>query len=317
MNTEILDAINFEDSSIKQALDWLRNGYPVAFPTETVYGIGAGIYDTYAVEKVFKIKGRDFRNPLSAHISRLEDALELCLDIPDEFYMIAEKFLPGPISIVMKKKNSVPDIVTGGGNTISIRYPDNNVFLKMAGLFVQPIAATSANRSGRPSPTSAADVFDDLTGLIPAIIDTGTCKYQIESTVISLADKKVELIRPGAIPQSAIKAVIGKEILSRNRQIILKEDYKSSLNATKLNIECFDNLEKIYEFANLNTNKKILIMAFDTSIINSSCDITKTDELTFFSTLRKAEKESYDFLLVLVDDYVRSSEVLSHRLRIS
>lgn len=316
MKTEILDTKTEKEKSINIALEWLRAGMPIVFPTETVYGIGAGIFDINAVEKVYKIKGRDFKNPLSAHISSIKDAEMLCTEIKDEFYLLAEKFLPGPLSIVMNKKSEVPDLVTGGGNTLSIRFPDNEVFLQLSRKFGQPIAATSANLSGKPSPVTANHVFDDLAGKVPIILDYGLCRYQVESTVISLCGENPVLIRPGAVSQSEISKVLGRELISVNRQIAVFDHKKSSLDNSKFKIICFDNFQEITDFYKANSDKKILIMSHENFSQNIS-NIVKTDSATFFGTLRDAERSGIEYILIEKDEYVISNEVLRHRLKLN
>ncbi|MBX3042666.1 MAG: threonylcarbamoyl-AMP synthase [Ignavibacteriae bacterium] len=313
MITEILNISTDFDSSIEKALSWLRAGMPVVFPTETVYGIGGGLFDLNAVEMVYKIKGRDFKNPLSAHISNINDAKMLCRDIPDEFYILADKFLPGPLSIVMSKRSEVPDLVTGGGDTLSIRFPANDIFLELSQKFGQPIAATSANKSGKPSPVIAMHAYDDLQGLVPVILDAGKCRYQIESTVISLVDEP-KLIRPGAISQKVISEALGREIKSLNTQIAVFDNKKSSLENSSFRIICFDNFDSIIDFCKDKSKNDILI--FSRENIHDIFSVQKTEESSFFSDLRDAEINGVQYLLVEKDQYVMNSEVLRHRLKI-
>ena len=316
MVTEILDAVHNKSESIRIALEWLRAGMPVAFPTETVYGLGAGIFDLNAVEKIYRIKGRDTGNPLSAHISSVSDVEIICSEIKDDFYLLAQHFLPGPLSIVMRKKKEVSDLVTGGGDTISIRIPDNEVFRQLSKLFGSPIAATSANKSGRPSPIDANHVFDDLHGEIPVILDTGRCRYQIESTVVSLVGDEPVLIRPGAISQNKINDVLGKKIISLDKQLTIYNDTRSSLNRSKMKILCFDNAGSIESYYKANNQIKLLIMTRNPNFSESEYNIVRTNESTFFQDLREAEKSGIEILLVDKDEYVMSNEVLRHRLRI-
>jgi tRNA threonylcarbamoyl adenosine modification protein (Sua5/YciO/YrdC/YwlC family) len=317
MLTKILDTTNDKDSAIREAIEWLQSGIPISFPTETVYGLGAGIFDYNGVEKIYKIKGRAFNNPLSAHISNLNDVEILCDDIKDDFYLLAEKFLPGPLSIVMKKKKVVTDIVTGGGGSLSIRIPDNPIFLELSKLFGQPIAGTSANKSGRPSPTNAEFVYDDLAGEIPVILDSGKCRYQIESTVISLLGDSPELIRPGAISQTDLQNVLSKQIISRNRQIVLADSGKNPINNLKFRIIYNDNYEEIQKLINANFNKKMILMSRNPEIFDNNLEKIKTEESTFFDQLRLIEKNEFEILLVHIDEYIKSSEVLRHRLGIN
>jgi len=315
MLTEILDSISEIELSIGKAVNWLKNGIPVAFPTETVYGLGAGLFDINAIEKIFRIKGRKFSNPLSAHISNVSDVEFLCSEIKDEFYILAEEFLPGPLSIIMKKKKEVSDLVTGGGDTLSIRIPDNEIFLRLSQNFGQPIAGTSANLSGRPSPVTAMHVFDDLQGEIPVILDGGSSRYSIESTVISLVGSEPVLIRPGAIPQTAISKILGKEIISLNKQITLFE-HNLTLSKESYKIYTFDSIDSLLSFYRHNKNRKIMIMSRNNELFKSEKNYVKTDVSTFFTELRNAEKNGIEMILVDVDDYVKQSDVLRHRLKI-
>ncbi|MDX9790142.1 MAG: L-threonylcarbamoyladenylate synthase [Candidatus Kapabacteria bacterium] len=317
MKTEIIKVSDDDMNWANRGVEYLKSGLPVAFPTETVYGVGSGIFDLSGVERVYGIKGRNFMNPLSAHISDLSHVELLCHDIRPEFYLLAEKFLPGPLSIIMRKRKEVPDIVSGGGDTLSIRFPDNKYFLSFAKMFGQPIAATSANISGKPSPVSAQDVFDDLGGKIPMIIDGGKCRYRIESTVISLAGDKAVLIRPGVISQEEISRVLGYEIISYNRQIVAVDNMKSSLHNSSLKILCFDNIDKIIDFCENNNQLKIAVMSRNTKNKMKEFEYIKTDANEFFDNLRELEKNGTDVLLIEKDEYVMTSEVLRHRLKIN
>ncbi len=317
MFTKILDAINYQENSINEAIDWLKYGEPIAFPTETVYGLGAGLFDYNAVEKIFKIKGRAFTNPLAAHISNIEDVEILCKDIKDEFYLLAEKFLPGPLSIVLHKKDIVPKLVSGGGDTISIRMPRNDIFMSLSKQLAQPIAATSANKSGRPSPTSAEFVYDDLNGKIPIILNAGKCRYQIESTVISLINDSPELIRPGAISQNEIEEFLGKKIISRDKQIVLSKSNTFDVNNLNYQLIIIDDLINIDKILLKNNSKKIAFMAKNTNIIDYNIDKIETNEIDFFNHLRYIEKNNFDILIIYLDEYIKSSEVLRHRLKIN
>lgn len=195
----VLDYKKNPDEAIRRAVEDLKNGIPVVFPTETVYGIGCLISRPDAGEKIFEIKQRDRGKPLAAHISRIEQVEDLVEEIPPVFESLAKKYLPGPLAVIMKKKSHIPDSVTGGFDTISIRFPDNEACLRLTGAVGEPLAATSANVSGRPSTISGREAascseFERLT-----IIDDGTTKYQRESTVVSAVNGKIEILRQGVI----------------------------------------------------------------------------------------------------------------------
>lgn len=316
MITNILDALLDKESAVNKAVESLKEGLPVAFPTETVYGLGAGIFDLNAIELIYKIKVRDARNPLAAHISSIRDAEILCENLSDDFYLLAEAFLPGPLSIVMRKSKIVSDKVSGSSGTISIRMPDHEVFTLLSKKFGQPIAATSANISGNPSPVEASHVFDDLNGKIPIILDAGRCSYRIESTVISLLNKEPVLIRPGAVSQKSISQVLNKEIKSNDKQVVLYNYYKNAMERKKMTILSLDSQESIKSYYNANPSKKILIMT-RSSNFGDEFNKIQTNESTFFQDLREAEKKGIEILLVDKDNYVMQSDVLRHRLKLS
>jgi len=211
MYTEIITL-----KEISKAIFALRQGIPIVFPTETVYGLGASIWLPEAIEKIFAIKGRPGDNPLIVHISGIEEAFLVGEDLPPLFFLLAEKFWPGPLTLVVKKHHSVPSIVCGGLDSVAIRSPSNLIareLISQAG----PLAAPSANISGRPSPTSALDVLEDLEGKVPWIIDGGASLIGIESTVISLLGKQPVLLRPGLLTKEMIEEAIGEPILEAEK----------------------------------------------------------------------------------------------------
>jgi len=187
----------------------LKDGGLVAFPTETVYGLGANGLDPDAVRSIYAAKGRPSDNPLILHISKPEDAFRLWETVPKCAPVLMETFWPGPLTIIAPRSRIVPDAATGGLNTVAVRLPANETaqaLIREAGV---PIAAPSANLSGKPSPTTANHVFQDMNGRIPLILDGGPCRYGVESTVLSLVDVPT-ILRPGAITREMLEAVIGE-----------------------------------------------------------------------------------------------------------
>ncbi len=212
MQTKILkiNPKNPQISKIKQAARLLRQGKIVAFPTETVYGLGANALNHPAVKKIFKAKGRPSDNPLIIHIHDKNDIYLLAKDISEITEKLIGRFWPGPLTIVLKKSQIVPKITTGRLDTVAIRMPKNkiaNLLIKEAGI---PVAAPSANFAGRPSPTLARHVWDDLKNRIDLIIDGGQTNIGIESTVIDLSGKRPMLLRPGGITLEDLQKTIGK-----------------------------------------------------------------------------------------------------------
>ncbi|MDD4688360.1 MAG: L-threonylcarbamoyladenylate synthase [Eubacteriales bacterium] len=205
MKTVIYDT---DSSSLEKAAQVIKNGGLVAFPTETVYGLGACGFMPQSVNKIFKVKGRPNDNPLILHIGSYEQIYDLALEIPEQMSKL-KKFMPGPLTVVLKRKDIVPDEVTAGLNTVGIRIPsqpDANAFLKMCGV---PVAAPSANISGRPSPTTFGHVVEDLDGKVDGIIRGEVCSVGLESTVLDLSTGEPTILRPGAITREMLEEALG------------------------------------------------------------------------------------------------------------
>ncbi|MBZ0179391.1 MAG: threonylcarbamoyl-AMP synthase [Melioribacteraceae bacterium] len=198
--------------NILKAAESLRSGNIVAFPTETVYGLGADAFNPQAVAKVFAIKERPEFNPLILHINSIEQ-LKLVADCINPFFeKIINSFWPGPLTVVIPKKKIVPDIVTAGHQTVAVRMPSNRVALELIQKLGNPIAAPSANIFGRLSPTTAGHVEDQLGNRIEIILDDGPSEVGVESTIIELTDEKVFLLRHGGIPVEEVEAIVGEKI---------------------------------------------------------------------------------------------------------
>lgn len=210
MKTQVIPFENYEE-----ALIFLENGFPIAFPTETVYGLGAKIVKDDSIRQIFTIKGRPSDNPLIVHVASLEQAKSLCQNPPALFFRLAEKFWPGPLTFVLQKNAKVSKLVSGGLSSVAIRMPANKIALALISA-AGPLAAPSANLSGKPSPTCALDVLEDLNGKIPLILDGGECTYGIESTVLSLLEEIPILLRPGSIQKEEIEAFLGQKIKEAN-----------------------------------------------------------------------------------------------------
>ena len=210
MNTLKLNAFNTDDDNIKIAADILKNGGVVAIPTETVYGLAANALNEEAVKKIFEAKGRPQDNPLIVHISNFDEIYELVTEIPETAKKLAEAFWPGPLTMVLPKSNVIPSAISAGLDTVAIRMPSHKIareIIKQSGC---PLAAPSANISGKPSPSTAQHVIDDLSGKIDAIVVSDDCSVGVESTVILLANGNKRLLRPGGITIEMLESVIGK-----------------------------------------------------------------------------------------------------------
>ena len=208
MQTKVLLPTN---KNIELAANVLREGGLVGIPTETVYGLAANALNGEAVRRIFAAKGRPADNPLIVHISDISqiEKYDLVREVPESAKKLMDKFFPGPLTIIMKK-GSVPDEVTAGLDTVAVRFPSHPVTKKIITAAGCPLAAPSANTSGKPSPTTAQHVFHDMNGKIPCIIDGGACEVGVESTVITVAGDVPVLLRPGGITHAQLEAVIGK-----------------------------------------------------------------------------------------------------------
>ena len=201
---------------IEYAANIIKQGGLVLFPTETVYGIGANGLDEKAVRKIFEAKGRAQDNPLILHVSNFDMVQDICKDINELEYKLMDAFWPGPFTIILSKKEIVPSVVTGGLDTVAIRMPANkiaNSLIKYANI---PIAAPSANISGRPSGTCLEDILDELGPKMDCIIDGGRCDVGIESTVVKVENNSVRILRPGGITKEQIENVVNSVILDEH-----------------------------------------------------------------------------------------------------
>lgn len=212
MITRIMDVsaepINME--YISEASEILRKGGLVAFPTETVYGLGGDAKDKEASRKIYAAKGRPSDNPLIVHIARFSQLQEISKDLPENAKKLADAFWPGPLTMVVNKNEVIPYETTGGLDTVAVRMPNNPIALALIEESGCMIAAPSANTSGRPSPTKASHVYEDLSGKIDAILDGGAVDIGLESTIVDLTEDVVTILRPGYINMEMLKEVVGE-----------------------------------------------------------------------------------------------------------
>ena len=197
------------------AAEIIRAGGLVAIPTETVYGLGANGLDETAVAKIFEAKGRPQDNPLILHLSGPEEIEQFCHHIPQKAYDLAEKFWPGPLTIVLPARGNVPRRTTGGLSTVAVRCPDCEVTRQIIRLAGVPLAAPSANISGKPSTTTAEHVRHDHDGKIDAIVDGGPCRVGVESTIVDLTEERPRLLRPGGITPEQLLEVLGDLVVDK------------------------------------------------------------------------------------------------------
>jgi L-threonylcarbamoyladenylate synthase len=217
MNTILrkVDVDNIDMEVIKEASDILHAGDMVAFPTETVYGLGADALDEKASKKIYAAKGRPSDNPLIVHVANEQQILPLVKEIPESARKLMKAFWPGPLTIIFNKSDVVPYGTTGGLDTVAIRMPNHKVALTLIEESNIPIAAPSANTSGRPSPTTAMHVMDDLNGKISMVIDGGVVGIGIESTIVDVTGDIPMILRPGYINKKMLEEVVGEVTIDK------------------------------------------------------------------------------------------------------
>ena len=210
MQTEVINIAKDYDRALSESARLIKDGQVVAIPTETVYGLAANALDENAVKKIYIAKGRPSDNPLIVHVSDISELSPLVSEIPLKAKIMAERFWPGPLTMIMKKSGIIPSVTSGGLDTVAVRMPESEyarAIIKACGV---PLAAPSANLSGSPSPTNAKYVFDDMNGRIPLIIDGGKSKIGVESTVITFATDIPTVLRPGGVTVEEIRNTIGE-----------------------------------------------------------------------------------------------------------
>lgn len=213
MKTLKLSALDPQTPQIAAKI--IRNGGLVAIPTETVYGLGANGLDEKAVASIFEAKGRPQDNPLILHICGAEQIGDFCHDVPESAYRLAEKYWPGPLTMVLPARDCVPKRTTGGLDTVAVRCPDNTVTREIIRLAGVPLAAPSANISGKPSTTTAQHVLHDHDGRIELIVDGGACRVGLESTIVDLTGDRPRLLRPGGITPEELLEVLGDLVVDK------------------------------------------------------------------------------------------------------
>ena len=308
-----IDPLKIDPEKIKEAVAVIKRGGLVAFPTETVYGLGADALNTEAVAGIFIAKKRPLDDPLIVHISQKEDLGRLALEVPDKARRLIEKFWPGPLTVVLKKTSIVPDIVTTGLDTVAIRMPSNPIALKLIELAGTPVAAPSANLFGKPSPTSAGHVVFDIGSQLDMIIDGGDTDIGIESTVVAFRADEVTVLRPGGVTVEEIEEVIGKvdicpidvgpdncpgkypQHYSPNAKVILIE--KEPTQVEEVKIKADDLKKKGYKAGIMCCRENVSFYdGYDTKILGPK-GVAKVCASRLFRVFREFDIESYDVII--------------------
>lgn len=297
-----IDKNHIDRKIMEEAGELLKKGELVAFPTETVYGLGANALDERAAAKIYAAKGRPSDNPLIVHIADMESLGLITKKIPEAAVRLAKKFWPGPLTMVLEKSDEVPYQTTGGLDTVAVRMPSNPIALEMIRFGGGYIAAPSANTSGRPSPTKACHVADDLDGVIPMILDGGPVDIGIESTIVDLTEEVPTVLRPGFITKEMLEQVVGEVRIDQGLSLDAKTPPKAPgmkyrHYAPKAELMIVEGsagavIERINALANENAEKGIAtgiigteetVSRYGTGIVKSIG--TRSDELSISSHL--------------------------------
>lgn len=253
MQTKIL-----AKEELSLAISALRNGNVVAIPTETVYGLAARLDNETAIEKIFYSKQRPQDNPLIVHIASMDMVADLAVDIPKSFYQLADAFFPGPLTLVLRKNPLVSDQITAGQSTIAIRMPYHELARKIIEKVGVPLVAPSANLSGKPSPTTSLDVYEDMKGKIPYIVEGGRSTCGIESTIVDLSSDQPRLLRPGSITKKEIEKVL-QSSLEKPLPNVTVPGMKYRHYSPTAKVLLFDDFMNLLDYEKTSSKKKVIL----------------------------------------------------------
>lgn len=327
------DSKNIDENIIKKASDLIKNGELVAFPTETVYGLGADGLNENACKKIFEAKGRPSDNPLILHISNISMLYNLVENVDPKSKKLIDKCWPGPLTIIFKKSKIIPNIITAGLDTVAIRFPSNKIAQSLIEASNTPIAAPSANISGRPSPTRADDVYNDMNGKINLILDGGESDIGIESTVIDMSEDIPTILRPGFFTFEFIKEILSDvkldDSLVDNSKIPKSPGQKYKHYAPKAKMEVYvgERSEEAIKSKALELKEKGLkvgVLVFDQYIDDFkdyfSINIGNKDDLSYmshvlFTSLRLMDMENVDIILAQGVEEINLGKSIMNRMK--
>lgn len=300
---------------LQRAARLLQQGALVALPTETTYGLAASILNKQAIESLFTVKNRDLSKALPVHVANLNQLAFITRDLPPQLEVLAKQFLPGPLTIVLKKNPHLLDTITAGKDSVAIRLSSSPIVKRLIELVGCPIAMPSANISGRPSPTIAKHVLEDFNGKIQGIVDGGETQFGIESTVISLENPENPiLLRHGVISQREIEKVLGHPLQVHPQAVLAHRGKKgtSLLPAVRL----FSSWDEMKIYLQLSNDSKRLIMSQEEqSPVMQATNYFKLSTRNLYEGLRLALRDGYAEVLVLCSPLLKNNESLHHRLK--
>ena len=304
------------------AVNVLRSGGLVAFPTETVYGLGADAANERAVMTVFSTKGRPADHPLIVHLASAAEMTRWALDIPDVAWRIAERFWPGPLTLILRRAPGVSDAVTGGQDTIGLRVPAHPVALALLKAFGGGIAAPSANRFGRISPTSAAHVLAEFGHSLPCVIDGGRCEIGLESTILDLSGGSPRVLRPGAITPAALNQILNTELATSTDNVPRVPGSLASHYAPETPLRLLPRAElKAAALALLQRGQTVTVVSSQPAEIHQSAchwlmmpDNAAQYGQSLYALLRDIDKSACDYILIELPPAQMQWEAVSDRL---
>ncbi|MEG1754053.1 MAG: L-threonylcarbamoyladenylate synthase [Christensenella sp.] len=324
------------EGAIKEAAAEILRGGLVVFPTETVYGLGANAFDVHAVERIFEAKGRPQDNPLIVHIADMEQLADVAAEVTKTARILMETFWPGPISVIVKKSDKIPDTVSAGLATVAVRMPQNEIARAIIARAGVPVAAPSANTSGKPSPTLAMHAYEDLCGKVPLIIDGGPCSVGVESTVVDATGEVPIVLRPGDITPEMIKRAVGsvkvhKAVLSElaKDEVCASPGMKYKHYAPRANVIVFTGDKKEvaksinirYHIDSADSRAAVVLCMDDCTEYYHGCKTVtlgadaKSAEAALFRVLREVDDDGYDNVYFHAQEDVMGLAVMNRIIR--
>jgi len=301
-----LKLININNNEIYDFADNIKNGKLIVIPTETVYGLAANALDENAIKLIFKVKGRPQDNPLIIHTYSKENIYKFSKNQPKYIDKIIDKFMPGPLTLVLEKQDIIPNIVTAGLKTVGIRIPNHSDTLKFLKIVDLPLAAPSANKSGKPSPTKVEHIFNDYQNQdeIYGIINGGECNVGIESTIIKCEEEKIIILRPGIINKSMIQEIVDVNVIDYNGNEILAPGMKYKHYSPDI---------LVFITKEININPQILNLSYNGKIENTF----SFNEKNIYSIFREVDKNFNSINIVLTKELTENKALYNRILKAS
>lgn len=313
MYTEYFGPIDREElSELENPSRKLQQGGIVAFPTETVYGLGASILNDTALKRLFDVKGREETHSLPVQVANLDQLRFVVQELPQEAQVLAKHFLPGPLTLILKKHPNLSPVITGGKETVAVRYCSDPIARRLVELTGCPLAVPSANITGKPSPTKASHVLEDLNGHIDGVVDGGETKFGMESTVMTLEDPyRPTILRFGVIQQKEIETVLNRNV--HVHPLALTLNGSSSFKKLRSAVRLFSSWDEIKVYLKLSPASKRMIMSKESSPIQG--DHFHLDGKNLYEGLRIADRDGYAEVLVLCSPELKKDIILLNKLK--